>query len=129
MPSWSIEKGLRGLLAEPGWPVSGTVKLTSSFRRSTSAPRSSDGVYAWDGSSWARHLEGQTIYPRLVSDQGAIWAGSASSGVYRHADRGWQAIELPQRLQGAEVFDLAQGTDGSIWLATSAGLGRLARGR
>ena len=89
----------------------------------------SDGVYAWDGSSWARHLKGRTVYPRLVSDQGAIWAGSASSGVYRRADVGWQSIALPERLQGAEVFDLAQDADGSIWLATSAGLGRLVRER
>ncbi len=85
----------------------------------------SDGVYAWDGSSWARYLEGRTVYPRLITDDGVIWAGSADSGVYRYVGREWEAFEVPARLQGAEVFDLAQGPDGSIWLATSAGLGRI----
>ena len=85
----------------------------------------SDGVFQWDGSSWTQHLEGRTVYPRLATDEGVIWAGSANDGVFRHASGEWEAIELPVRLQGSEVFDLAQGPDGSIWLATSAGLGRL----
>lgn len=85
----------------------------------------SNGIYEWDGSSWTQHLAGKTVYTRSVTDDGSVWAGSATAGVFRNAGNGWEAVALPDRLQGSEVFDIVQGPDGSIWLATSAGLGRL----
>ena len=89
----------------------------------------SDGIYAWDGSSWTHHLEGTTVYVRLVTAAGVIWAGSAGAGVFRNEEGEWEPVDLPQRLLGAEVFDLAEGPDGSIWVATSAGVGRLSPAR
>jgi ligand-binding sensor domain-containing protein len=86
---------------------------------------SSEGVFRWDGETWARMLGGRTVYPRSVSSDGTIWAGSAASGVFRYSDGEWTAVELPSSLRGAEVFDVAEGPDGSIWLATSKGAYRM----
>lgn len=84
----------------------------------------SEGVYQWDGVSWTRYLEDETVYPVLVSREGTIWAGSESAGILRFDGESWDPIELPPRIRGAEVFDLSQAPDGSIWVATSAGPGR-----
>ena len=89
----------------------------------------SNGIYEWNGSTWTTHLEGRTLYTKLVTAGGEIWAGSAAAGVFRYAGREWEAVLLPRRLQEAEVFDLAEGADGTIWLATSAGVGRLVPAR
>jgi ligand-binding sensor domain-containing protein len=85
------------------------------------------GIFAWDGTSWNRYLEGRTLYTRLVAADGAVWAGSADAGVVRFDGGTWSEVPLPARLQGSEVFDIAEGRDGSIWLASAAGLGRLVR--
>ncbi len=82
------------------------------------------GVYAWDGSSWTRHLEGQAVFPLLLSETGSIWAGALESGLLRYDDNRWSTIGLPENLRGAEIFDLSEGADGSIWVATSAGAAR-----
>lgn len=83
-----------------------------------------DGLYTWDGASWDRHQRGQATYPILVEENGAVWAGSSNGRILRHYDGAWLVIELPANLQGAEIFDLAQATDGSIWVATSRGAAR-----
>ena len=86
----------------------------------------SDGIFEYDGSSWTRHLVGTTAYTRLVASDGTIWAGSANAGLLRFVRGAWRTVTLPARFAGSEVFDVAEGPDGSIWVATSSGLGRLA---
>ena len=85
----------------------------------------SDGVLNWNGLEWTHDLRGLTVYPRLVATDGSIWAGSASSGVYRYWRGSWHPVSLTARFLGAEVFDLDEALDGSIWIATSAGVIRL----
>jgi len=86
----------------------------------------SDGMVGWDGRRWSRQLRGRTVYPRALAS-GALWAGSASSGPFRLDEAGrWVPVPVPERLEGAEVHDLAEGPDGTIWLATSAGVGVVA---
>ena len=104
---------------------------TTNFRSIVEGPDgrlwfgTSDGVLSWDGTSWTHELRGRPVYPRLVASDGSIWAGSASTGAFRYADGAWAAVELPEAFAGAEVFDLDEGTDGSIWIATAVGALRL----
>jgi ligand-binding sensor domain-containing protein len=85
----------------------------------------SDGVYHWDGSAWRHFLEGKTVYPSLVASDGALWAGSAADGLFRFDGAAWHPVELPARQRGAEVFDVAEGPGGEIWVGTARGLVRL----
>ena len=86
----------------------------------------SDGVFRWDGSAWTRSLEGTVVHLRFVAADGTIWAGSAGSGLFRGGPDGWESVPLPEHMSGAEVFDLAEAPDGSIWVATSVGAIRYA---
>jgi len=88
----------------------------------------SDGLRRWDGSSWTTYLEGRTVYPSLAASDGAVWAGSAGAGVFRFTGGAWRSVPLPADWTGVEVYDLAEGDDGSIWLASARGLGRLVAG-
>jgi len=85
----------------------------------------SDGAYHWDGTDWTTGLEGHTIYPKIVAMDGTVWAGSAGAGLFRWVAGQWRAVTLPDRLHGAEIFDVAEAPDGAIWLATSHGVARL----
>ncbi len=89
----------------------------------------SDGVLSWNGTSWSRHLRGITVYPKLVTRDGVVWAGSAHAGVFRYEGGSWHGVQLPLRLARAEIFDIAEDGEGTIWLATSLGAVRLDRGR
>lgn len=86
----------------------------------------SDGLVGWDGRRWSRQLRGRTVYPRALAS-GALWSGSASSGIFRLDQAGqWIPVPVPKRLEGTEVHDLAEGPGGTVWLATSAGVGVVA---
>jgi ligand-binding sensor domain-containing protein len=85
----------------------------------------SDGVLHWDGEVWTQELIGRTVYPSVVSEDGTVWAGSAGSGLWSRTADEWGAVDVPARLVGAEIFDVAIARDGSLWLATSAGTARL----
>lgn len=86
----------------------------------------SGGLQRWTGSEFQSELAGVVPYPKLVASDGTVWAGSASDGVLRYRDGVWSR-PLPE-LDGHEVFDVAEGPDGAIWIGTSVGLRRLVVG-
>ena len=84
----------------------------------------SDGIFSWENGSLRRHREGRPTFPIVADARGSIWAGAPGAGLVRLRDDRWADIPLPGPLQGAEVFDLAAAPDGSIWVATAAGVAR-----
>jgi ligand-binding sensor domain-containing protein len=78
------------------------------------------GLLRWTGSGFVLELEGITIYPRLVASDGSVWVGSASEGVLRHDGAGWTR-PIPELL-GHEVFDVAEGPSGEVWIGSAVGL-------
>ena len=86
----------------------------------------SDGIRRREGGRWIEELPGITIYPETVDESGAVWAGSASDGVFRWSDGRWRSVPLPDAYRDAEVFDVEIDTGGRVWIATSRGLVRLA---
>jgi hypothetical protein len=87
-----------------------------------------DGIRVRDGRRWTSHLQGRTIVPLLQTEDGSVWAGSSEGMLFRYDGAEWHEVPLPQRLHGAEVFDLAEDRDGSVYVASAAGLARLAPG-
>lgn len=85
----------------------------------------SEGVLHWDGTQWHRSLEGTITQLGFVTSDGTIWAGTSAQGVFRLGADGWERIDLPPEMRGAEVFDLAEESDGSVWVATSLGVARI----
>ena len=84
----------------------------------------SDGVFAWDGNTWQRALRGRSVFPKVVTRSGHVWAASVDSGLFVFDGGDWSNVPLPEGLAGAAVFDVAEGPDGAIWAATSRGVGR-----
>ena len=78
------------------------------------------GLLRWTGTGFERELDGVTVYPRLVASDGSVWAGSAANGVFRRDAEGWTQ-PLPD-LAGHEVFDVAEGPSGTMWIASAVGL-------
>lgn len=85
------------------------------------------GLLRWTGMDFVSELEGVTPYPRLVATDGSVWAGSASHGVFRHDGTEW--TKPVAELDGHEVFDVAEGPAGDIWIASAVGLRHLPRAR
>jgi len=71
------------------------------------------------------------ITDMLVDDAGRVWAAVyvdylvTVGGVSIYANGAWSQIEEADGLAGPNVRRLAQGVDGSIWVATSTGLSRI----
>jgi ligand-binding sensor domain-containing protein len=80
----------------------------------------SAGLLRWTGSDFVVEMDGTTVYPMAVASDGAVWLGSASAGVFRLAEDGWTS-PLPE-LRDEEVFDVAEGPSGEIWVASAIGL-------
>ena len=55
---------------------------------------------------------------------GVIWVGTATAGVSRYDGTTWQTFTVENGLPGNDVRDLAVASDGTVWLATSDGIGR-----
>lgn len=112
--------------------TNGTLEVTHrelNFRSGVIGPEglpwlgTSGGLLRWTGSDFVVELAGVTPYPRLVASDGTVWAGSSSAGVLRHDGQGWESV-VPE-LEGHEVFDVAEGPDGVIWVASALGLRRV----
>ena len=86
-----------------------------------------DGVHRYLDGEWVGELDGVVAYPKLVTADGSIWAGSFKSGVFRRHRGEWHSVALPKRVRGWEVYDLTEAADGSIWVATAAGVVRIPR--
>ncbi|HYN89375.1 MAG TPA: hypothetical protein VER55_12640, partial [Ardenticatenaceae bacterium] len=77
-----------------------------------------------------------TLSAASVDGSGATWlAGSAAvDGGALTLDRlpaggaPWQSVPLPAELDGSQAHDMVHSAGGETWLATDAGLGRLAAG-
>ena len=98
-----------------------------------------DGLNKYDG------LEFKTYLPRpgglsdryvrslLVADGGAMWIATEVGGVSR-LDTGTESFARfehdpsdPESMPPGKVYDMAEGDDGSIWIATDAGVRRIVR--
>ncbi len=97
------------------------------------------------GQFWARFEPEVDIWPEgvaldakaddwtmaIVDDgNGGIWAGSFGNGLaHMAADGSWSYLQTGQGLPDNRVYDIALDTDGSLWVATDAGVVRLKNGR
>jgi signal transduction histidine kinase/ligand-binding sensor domain-containing protein len=66
-----------------------------------------------------------TIATVLLEDSdGAVWIGTSYSGLFRHDDSGFSAIETSH----AEIMDLEEDREGNLWVGTAGGgLNRIRR--
>ncbi len=97
-----------------------------------------DGIIGWDGDEWIRlpfqqvqpqietPLEHHSVHSFLESKDGALWIGSVGErhSLFRFEDGQLELFEVPQESQAAEMEDLIECPDGSIFIATN-GLGIL----
>jgi ligand-binding sensor domain-containing protein len=67
----------------------------------------------------------------MVDDgAGGMWAGSFGNGLaHVSADGTWSWWTTAEGLPDNRVYDLALDTDGSLWVATDAGVVRMQNGR
>jgi signal transduction histidine kinase/streptogramin lyase len=66
-----------------------------------------------------------TVATALLEDSdGAVWIGTSYSGLFRHDDSGFSAIETSH----AEIMDLEEDHEGNLWVGTAGGgLNRIRR--
>lgn len=89
----------------------------------------SAGISRFDGTNWTTYttqdgLPSETIpdgEPLFEAPDGQLWAGFAGGGLSRFDGRHWHRVELPWDLR-ASVRDITATPDGSIWVATGAGI-------
>lgn len=86
-----------------------------------------DGVAAWDGFRFhelvpGRRLPHPAAYSVLRDRQGRLWVGTRAGMVV--FDAGLERARLFDELRGAQVNGLVEHEDGSVWIASAAGLFR-----
>ncbi len=69
-------------------------------------------------------IRGAWIYALTVDASGTLWIASASPGLIRYSNGVFDQIEELDRLGVHDVFALAQGRKGDLWLGTDRGLVR-----
>lgn len=74
------------------------------------------------GDDWTMALE--------LDESGGLWAGGFGNGLaYRAPDGTWSWLQQKDGLPDDRVYDLALDPDGSLWVATDAGLARVRDGQ
>src|SRR6185295_9382286 len=60
--------------------------------------------------------------------RGFLWTGT-QDGAAVYNGRVWKTVDMPNREESNNIFDILAGADGSVWFATSIGLARLHEGQ
>ena len=68
------------------------------------------------------------LVTHLLWHDGALWAGT-SDGLFRYSGSAWSRFTLPAPLDSLPVSALRTDGDGTLWVATIAGLARVHPGR
>jgi ligand-binding sensor domain-containing protein/signal transduction histidine kinase len=89
-----------------------------------------DFVLCRDGNQWRpyqipRHLARSYISSLAEDPDGAVWAGSASEGLFEFKDSKLVSINASSGLSDNSVESLLVDRDGSLWVGTDAGLNLL----
>lgn len=91
--------------------------------------KSDSAVLRYDHASEGESLKGAHIRTLLTQSDGTVWVGTESLGVLRLDEQGSsQRFLSSEAKSGGQVFDLLEGREGDIWVATSVGLKRILRG-
>ncbi len=88
-----------------------------------------DGVLAYHGDRWERHLEGRAALPSLVDARGDVWALTEGEGALRWDGRRWASLTTADGLPSDVVYAIAEAADGAIWFGTDRGASRYAQSR
>ena len=94
------------------------------------------GCFVWDGKRLQAIAAGDPalkhgVWRLLAAHEGAIYVAGVGTGVFRVDPRTFavQPLSPPSADEGArEIVQLREAADGSIWIATHAGIARLAAG-
>ena len=94
------------------------------------------GCFVWDGKYLQAIAAGNPalkhgVWRLLAAHDGAIYVAGVGTGVFRVDPQTFaiQALSPPSADEGArEIVQLREAADGSIWIATHAGIARLAAG-
>lgn len=74
-------------------------------------------------------LANDWVMDLVVDDAGGLWVGSFGNGLARMDPNGtWSYVDTRHGLPDNRVYGLALDLDGSLWIATDAGLARLSGG-
>jgi signal transduction histidine kinase/ligand-binding sensor domain-containing protein len=86
------------------------------------------GVVSWNGTSLTSHPQptesSRQCLSILTDRHDRVWAGFASGGVAVYENGGARALTERDGLSPGSVWQIVQGSDDAIWLATSGGVSR-----
>lgn len=96
-----------------------------------------DSLIRFDGANFREYeyrdkpvLHGDLIRTLLQDRQGNLWVGSIGGGLSEITPAGvFRRFGVNQGLRGTSVTNLSEAKDGSIWVSTEEGLGRISNGR
>jgi signal transduction histidine kinase/ligand-binding sensor domain-containing protein len=69
------------------------------------------------------------VYSVRLSRDGTVWAATAGTGVLHIDNDKMESITLPPPLSNTAVNSIVEGSDGTIWIGSTVGLGQFAKGR
>jgi diguanylate cyclase (GGDEF)-like protein len=95
-----------------------------------------EGLVRFDGVAFRTFAEGdipglpRASFRRLAVDRhGALWAATETGGVVRRANGRWKVFTTHDGLPSGRVTAVLPDPDGSVWVGTRAGIGRIAGDR
>lgn len=90
-----------------------------------SAEKQTPAAKAWTRFTAKEGLGDDNVYALVCDAQGRIWAGHLNHGVSVFNGTSWRNYDVLSGPLGERVFDIAVSPrDGSVWMATNAGLTR-----
>src|SRR6185436_1869911 len=87
-----------------------------------------DGRPAFRFFSSEHGLPQNTPQSFALDQRGFLWTGT-QDGAAVYNGRVWKTVDMPNREESNNIFDILAGADGSVWFATTVGLARLHEGR
>ena len=87
------------------------------------------GVITTETYGRANGLEQNSVYATYQGRDGAVWAGTLSSGISRLKDGNFTTYTTTNGLVSNTVSSVLEGHDGTIWFGTPNGLSALSNGK
>ena len=87
----------------------------------------SDGIYRYaEGKTrlFSSDLKGMRIRTLLRDREHNLWIGTGTDGLYKHTPTPFDHFTPADGLAGHLVWDVTEGPDGDVWIATRGGLTR-----
>jgi PAS domain S-box-containing protein len=91
--------------------------------------RNSSGTVTTETYGRANGLAQNSVYVTYQSRDGAVWAGTLSSGISRLKDGNFTTYTTTNGLASNTVSSALEGHDGTMWFGTPSGLSTLANGQ